>query len=60
MYTLESFEQRTDYTKVFNEAVQALREDVEAGRTFEWSLEHYADLFGVDKETLRNEYYLAR
>ena len=42
----------------FDEAVQAIREDIQQGTSFEGSLSHYADLFEIEESALRHEWNL--
>jgi hypothetical protein len=42
----------------FDEAVQAIREDLRDGERFEASLSHYADLFEIEENALRHEWNL--
>ena len=40
------------------EAVQAIREDVDEGENFECCLAHYSELFAVNPDGLRHEWNL--
>lgn len=42
----------------FDDAVQAIREDLRGGASFESSLSHYADLFQIEQGALRHEWNL--
>ena len=54
--TLTEWTQKDDGT--FAEAVGAMREDIAGGTSFEGSLVHYADLFGIERDALRHEWNL--
>lgn len=42
----------------FDDAIQAIREDLREGTSFDGSLSHYADLFKIDPSALRHEWNL--
>jgi hypothetical protein len=42
----------------FDDAIQAIREDLRDGERFEASLSHYADLFEIEEGALRHEWNL--
>ena len=42
----------------FSDAIQAMREDIHQGTSFEGSLSHYSDLFQIEESALRHEWNL--
>lgn len=49
-----------DNAGTFSDAIAYMTEDIDDGDSFEFALEHHAELFGIDREALRYEWNLVK